>query len=111
MLQGSLFDSTEDVGLRPLSGLRRTSLSRGAWIDVLPGWLTGADTVFTRLADRVPWRAERRQMYDRVVDVPRLTCFYGDDAELPDPVLAEAMTSLSRWYGDELGEPFRTAGL
>lgn len=111
MLQGSLFDSTEGVGLRPLSGVRRTSLSRGAWIDVLPGWLTGADTVFARLVGQVSWRAERRQMYDRVVDVPRLTCFYADHEELPDPIIDEARTRLSDWYAEELGEPFSTAGL
>jgi alkylated DNA repair dioxygenase AlkB len=111
MLQGSLFDSAEEVTLRRLSGVRRTTLSRGAWIDVLPGWLTGADEVFSRLVGLVPWRAERRQMYERVVDVPRLTCFYEEDAELPDQVLTEARDLLSEWYADELGEPFRTAGL
>jgi alkylated DNA repair dioxygenase AlkB len=111
VLQGSLFDSAEEVTLRPLSGVRRTTLSRGAWIDVLPGWLTGADEVFSRLVGLVPWRAERRQMYERVVDVPRLTCFYEEDAELPDQILTEARDLLSEWYADELGEPFRTAGL
>ena len=111
MLQGSLFDSAEEVGLRSLSGVRRTVLSRGAWIDVLPGWLSGADAVFSRLVGAVPWRAERRQMYERVVDVPRLTSFYEEDDDLPDTILTEARDRLSAWYADELGEPFSTAGL
>ncbi|MTD55386.1 alpha-ketoglutarate-dependent dioxygenase AlkB [Amycolatopsis pithecellobii] len=110
-LQGSLFGATENAFLRPLRGIRRTPLSDGAWIDVLPGWLAGADTVFERLRDHVPWHAERRRMYDRMVDVPRLLCFYDEDDELPDPVLAEAREALSRYYAGELGEPFRTAGL
>jgi alkylated DNA repair dioxygenase AlkB len=59
----------------------------------------------------VPWRAERRQMYDRTVNVPRLQCFYGEDAPLPDPVLALARDALSAHYAGELGEAFRTAGL
>src|SRR5262245_65427537 len=107
MLQGSLFDSTEDVGLRSLDGLRRTTLSRGAWIDVLPGWMTGADTVFSRLVATVPWRAARRQMYERLVDVPRLTCFYEEDDPLPDPALQAARGAMTAWYCGDLGEPFR----
>ena len=50
-------------------------------------------------------------MYDRVVAVPRLLCFYGEDAPLPDPVLTAAREALNAHYGPELGEPFRTAGL
>ena len=110
-LQASLLDAFEDPALGSLSGIQRTVLSRGAWIDVLPGWLTGADQVYERLAADVPWREERRQMYDRVVDVPRLLCFYGENEDLPLPILDEARESLSEHYADELGEPFRTAGL
>lgn len=113
-LQGSLLDAVGDTTtpvLRPLSGTVRTPLSQGAWIDLLPGWLTGADLLFEQLAEHVPWRAERRPMYDRVVDVPRLLSFYDEDDELPHPVLADAKSALSRRYRTELGEPFRTAGL
>jgi alkylated DNA repair dioxygenase AlkB len=110
-LQGSLFDEGEELGVGSLVGLRRTSLGSGAWVDVLPSWLTGADTLFARLAERVPWHAERRPMYDRVVDVPRLLCFYREDQPLPDPVLDEAREALSDHYLRELGERFRTAGL
>jgi alkylated DNA repair dioxygenase AlkB len=63
------------------------------------------------LQEKVPWRAERRQMYERVVDVPRLVCFYEEGQELPDPSLEEAKAALDRHYGAELGEPFATAGL
>src|SRR5438874_13803018 len=93
------------------STVRRTSLSRGAWVDLRPGWLTGSGAVFERLVQTVPWRAEKRHMYDRVVAVPRLLCFYGEDAPLPDPVLTAARRALTTHYGPELGEPFRPAGL
>lgn len=110
-LQGSLFDQGDDVRLRPLHGVRRTVLGDGAWIDLLPGWLSGADALFEHLATEVPWKAERRQMYERVVDVPRLLAFYGAGEQLPHPVLDEARQTLSAHYAAELGEPFTTAGL
>ncbi|MFF9774411.1 alpha-ketoglutarate-dependent dioxygenase AlkB [Streptomyces sp. NPDC013978] len=110
-LQGSLFDQSDDVRLGPLDGLRRRELGAGAWVDVLPGWLGGADALFSRLAEDVPWKAERRQMYEQVVDVPRLLAYYGPENLLPHPVLDEARDALSAHYGAELGEPFATAGL
>jgi alkylated DNA repair dioxygenase AlkB len=110
--QGSLLDAGDEIGVRPLgSSVRRTPLSHGAWIDVRPSWLSGADALFERLLQVVPWRAERRKMYDRVVDVPRLVCFYDEGADLPDPVLAECRPALDRHYAADLGEPFRTVGL
>ena len=111
VVQGTLLGDLEDVGLGSLASTRRTELGRGAWVDVRPGWLTGAGTLFERLAREVPWRGERRQMYDRVVDVPRLLCFYDEPDPLPDPILDSARAALSSYYAEELGEPFRTAGL
>jgi alkylated DNA repair dioxygenase AlkB len=110
--QGSLLDFCDEVGPGPLgSSVRRTPLDRGAWIDVRPGWIAGADVLFDRLMESVPWRAERRRMYDRTVDVPRLLSFYAEDEPLPDPVLDQARRALDAHYAAELGEPFRTAGL
>lgn len=110
-LQGSLFDQTDELRLGPLDGILRTDLGSGAWIDVLPGWLSGSAALFEHLASEVPWRAERRHMYDHVVDVPRLLAYYREGEPLPHPVLAEARDALSAHYADELGEPFTTAGL
>jgi len=111
-LQGSLLDTVDHVGLRALgAATRRTTLTRGAWVDIRPGWLTGADELFSRLARDVPWRGERRQMYDREVEVPRLLSFYDENDPLPDPVLNDARSALTAHYALELGEPFRTAGL
>ncbi|MCW2866377.1 MAG: repair protein [Marmoricola sp.] len=108
--QGSLFDGAV-TGVGPLAGrVRRTELSHGAWVDLLPGWFEGADEVFASLVDLVPWRAERRPMYDGVVDVPRLLHTYGIGEQLPLPELTEAREALSAYYAPELGEPFVTAG-
>ena len=114
--QASLFDElTATEQTAPLLGelggtVRRTVLTDGAWVDVRPGWVTRADDLFVRLVKEVPWYAERRQMYDRVVDVPRLLKFYGENDALPDPALVEARERLSAHYAAELGEPFTTAG-
>ncbi|MCW2886610.1 MAG: alpha-ketoglutarate-dependent dioxygenase AlkB [Streptosporangiaceae bacterium] len=110
--QGSLLDFCDEAGPGPLgSSVRRTLLDHGAWIDVRPGWIAGADVLFDRLMASVPWRAERRKMYERTVDVPRLLSFYAEDEPLPDPVLDQARQALDAHYQAELGEPFRTAGL
>jgi alkylated DNA repair dioxygenase AlkB len=109
-------ESLLDVAGEPTFGalgasVRRIALSRGAWVDLRPGWLEGSAATFGALVEGVPWRAEKRHMYDRVVDVPRLLCFYGADEPLPDPALTAARQALNAHYGAELGEPFRTAGL
>lgn len=107
-----MLDWCEETGVGPLgSSVRRAPLGQGAWIDVRPHWVSGADALFERLTRVVPWHAERRHMYDRVVDVPRLLKFYDEDEELPDRVLDEARDALNAHYGEELGERFRTAGM
>jgi len=109
-LQESLLDLGAEAVPGPLRP-ERAQLSHGAWVDVQRGWLTGSAPLFTRLAQAVPWRAERRRMYDRTVDVPRLLCFYGENVPLPDPALDACRATLNGYYAAELGEPFVTAGL
>ncbi len=109
--QGSLLDTEDVATVGPLHGMQRRELSDGAWVDVLPGWMHGADALFLKLQTAVRWRAEKREMYDSVVEVPRLLCSYRAGDELPDPSLVAARDALSTHYADELGEPFVTAGL
>jgi alkylated DNA repair dioxygenase AlkB len=108
-VQGSLFDHAE-----------RRQLGGGAWLDVRAGWLTGGQEhggwagadLFDELEQAVPWRAERRQMYDRVLDVPRLVSFHDLSSEqAPHPAIARLRVRLNDIYARELGEPFTTAGL
>jgi alkylated DNA repair dioxygenase AlkB len=111
-IQGSLLDLNDEMTLHDLATeLRRTELTNGAWVDVRPAWLSSAETLFEALHREVPWRAERRQMYDNVVDVPRLTKFYDVDEPLPHPMLVTVREALSDHYEPELGERFVTAGL
>lgn len=111
-MQWSLFDqATEDAELLPLDVTTRRHLSDGAWVDVRPGWISGSSALFDRLHAGAAWRAERRRMYDRVVDVPRLVATYHSAETFPDPLLAAAREALGRHYRDELPEGFATAGL
>ncbi len=108
--QPSMFDMADELELTSLDGrVQRTELTDGAWVDHLPGWLMGSEQLLETLLADVPWRAERRQMYDREVDVPRLLCWYSDT--LPHPILTCARAALNAHYEPELGEPFVTAGL
>jgi alkylated DNA repair dioxygenase AlkB len=110
--QGSLFDLGETIEPRAgESGVARTDLGQGAWIDVGRDWLAGADPLFDRLFYAVEWRAERRPMYDRVVDVPRLMHFYDAGESLPNPALDQVREALTDQYRHEVGGPFCTAGL
>lgn len=104
-LQSSLFDHAD-----------RRDLGSGAWLEVRSGWLyqgdSHGDSLFGELRDAIPWRAERRQMYDRVVNVPRLVSFHNfADATPPHPCLTQLRRRLNDTYAGELGEPFVTAGL
>ena len=108
--QSTLFDAVAEApSVSPLAPERRV-LGHGAWLDVQRNWLTAPDEVFATLVADVPWRAERREMYERVVDVPRLLHTYAVGEALPHPVLTEAREALSAHYRPELGEPFVTAG-
>jgi len=68
---------------------------------------TRAGRWFDAIRAAVEWHSERRPMYDRVVDVPRLTAGFAlDDAALP-PALDEA----ARVVRDAMGVDFTHVGL
>jgi alkylated DNA repair dioxygenase AlkB len=106
-----LDDAAPPAFVQPLAACTRTELGSHAWVEHLPAWVTGSETLLERLLADVSWRAERRPMYGRVVAVPRLLAWYGPDDPLPDPLLAAAREQLSDRYLPELGEPLVTAGL
>jgi alkylated DNA repair dioxygenase AlkB len=83
------------------SELERTSLAEGAWFDYAPGWLSGHEAVFETLVSSVQWRQERREMYERMLDVPRLIAVLPEDGP-GHPVLERIRRTVSRHYGEEL---------
>jgi alkylated DNA repair dioxygenase AlkB len=80
--------------------LERTLLPPDAWYDYAPGWARGHARLFETLRTSVHFRSERREMYERMVDVPRLYAVLPEDGALP-PVLDEMQRALSKRYGQE----------
>ena len=65
-------------------------------------------TWFAALRDDARWNQQRRPMYDRVVDVPRLTCGYPLDGSEPlPPALAEIDAAVRA----RIDAPFTHVGL
>lgn len=100
-LQGSLW-SVGEIGIDPRASIERIGLDQTSWIDHAPGWLTGSDDVFETLVEVLAWRQRRDvPMYDRLVDEPRLTCWWRDEhgSSEPLPALGILRRELSQRYG------------
>ena len=78
-------------------GIERTVLGPGSWVDVRRSWLLGDDMVFDHLEATTRWNAGRREMYQRVVEVPRLTASLPQDGP-GHPVLRQAVRRLTAHY-------------
>lgn len=99
-LQGTLLGSLEPAVDPGFAGLERVVLDDTAWVDVVRGWVRGADNLFAELVEQVAWSARRVRLYDTVVDEPRLTAVLRDDR----PVVVEDMRRLlGARYGIEFG--------
>jgi alkylated DNA repair dioxygenase AlkB len=102
--QGSLFE--------PPAGVLADD-ERGT-ITYTPGFVPAsvAEAWFQQLRESIEWKEERRRMYDRDVDVPRLTAHFrlvtaeGENAAVPAPIRAAAREVLTR-----TGVPFTSVGL
>lgn len=86
----------------PDNDLPRVDLTDGAWFSYRRGWLNGDFSLFEQLRDTTTWHETERPMFDRVVDVPRLTAVLPRDGAIPAVV-----SSISEWLEDRYGEPFR----
>jgi alkylated DNA repair dioxygenase AlkB len=92
--QPSLLDLGASVGFdAAFDGARRRFLGQGAWIDLVPGWVHGADALFEQVLDAAPWTARTRTMWEKVVDEPRLTTGGWDTPIPPLPAMADALSS------------------
>ena len=81
------------------SGLRRTGLAGGAWVELAPGWVTGQDALFDALEASTSWRTDRRWMYERMVDTPRLIASLPGDGP-GHPLLDRMSAALAARYGE-----------
>src|SRR5580765_686343 len=101
MSQLTLFDSSPTV---------LTDDERGR-VSYTPAFVDAATAHcwFDELRRGVDWRAERRMMYDREVDVPRLSGHFRLDPA-PDGTPG-AILDAARRVVDSVGSPFNTVGL
>jgi alkylated DNA repair dioxygenase AlkB len=100
VFQPSLLASGEAPGFDAgLDGARRRFLGAGAWLDIVPGWVRGADALFEQVLAEAPWQSRTRTMWDQVVDEPRLSTHHWAAPTPPAPAMADA---LSARYGLDL---------
>ncbi|SEC21827.1 Alkylated DNA repair dioxygenase AlkB [Nocardioides exalbidus] len=76
----------------------RVRLDGHSWVEHVPGWFTGADSLFDELLGGGAWEQRRRWMYGEMVVEPRLTVQYDDLATAP-VLLQQAAQALSSHYG------------
>jgi alkylated DNA repair dioxygenase AlkB len=93
------------------SGERLLADDERGRITYIPGLVDAATAAawFAELRDGVTWRSERRMMYDREVDVPRLMGHYRLDrpsVSTPSPILQAAARIV-----EKLKVPFNSVGL
>lgn len=101
MSQLALFDSTETVLVDDERG-RITYAPRFVDAATAEAWLA-------ELRQGIEWRSERRMMYDREVDVPRLMSHFRLDP--PPDQTPGAILDASRLVVEATGVPFNSVGL
>jgi len=104
MPQLSLFESTDSILADDERG-RIAYTPRFVGAGVAQAW-------FAELRAVVSWKAERRRMYDREVDVPRLTAHFhlaADESE--DSAVPSAIVQAAQHVIAKTGVPFNSVGL
>lgn len=72
-MQPTLLGARDDPAVdRDFTTADRRELGDDAWVDVVPGWVTGADVLFDRVLAAGEWASHEMLMYDEVVVQPRL---------------------------------------
>ena len=98
-VQPSLFAAADVTVDETFSTAVRHALDATSWVDVVPGWLAGDETLLARLVDAVPFAKHQRWMYNQLFDEPRLTAEYPVIAEAPVPFVRVIAAALSSRYG------------
>ena len=92
--QPSLLADGPTGSVTDVTAARRVDLGRGAWVDHVPGWLPGADALFSALLHGVAWQQRDVAMYGRIVTEPRLTAWWAGEDGAPGSRLARAPARL-----------------
>jgi alkylated DNA repair dioxygenase AlkB len=95
--QLGLFTSAQPGFDASFAAVKRVELAQGAWVEHVPGWVSGEGALFDHLAESTSWRQERMYMYEREVDVPRLIALLPDDGP-GHPLLVAMREALDQRY-------------
>lgn len=99
-VQSRLFGDAGEIAIdTAFSRVLRTALDATSWVELVPGWLSGSEKLFSQLGRSVPWQQHHRKVFDQWFLEPRLTAEYRDLGDMPDPQLREAAAVLSARYG------------
>ncbi|HKP55931.1 MAG TPA: alpha-ketoglutarate-dependent dioxygenase AlkB [Polyangiales bacterium] len=79
------------------SGLARTELGSGAWVDYQPGWVSGHAALFDALQTGTNWRIGEEQIYERTLPTPRMIAVLPEDGP-GHPLLEQLRAALSMRY-------------
>jgi alkylated DNA repair dioxygenase AlkB len=107
--QGSLFGTLTPEYDPTFAEAQRLDLDHTTWVELVPGWLSGADEVFDELTTTLQFRQRTGvRMYDAIVDEPRLSAWWRAEDERPEPmpILHDIRLLLAERYA----EPFDSIG-
>jgi alkylated DNA repair dioxygenase AlkB len=108
--QGSLFGTLVPAEFdAAFAEASRLTLDDTTWVELVPGWLRGADQVFDELTATLPFQQRTGvRMYDRIVAEPRLSAWWRLEHGEPEPLplLRDMRLVLAEHYG----EPFDSIG-
>jgi alkylated DNA repair dioxygenase AlkB len=96
-MQMALFGRDEIQVNATFAGLKHTVLDSTAWVDYVPAWVRGHGRLMDELVRTTRWHSEKRPMYERIVEVPRLLATFPDDGP-GHPVLEDMRTLLVERY-------------
>ncbi len=93
---------------RDFRNLIRIPLDEGAWLDHLPGWITGADALFEEVLRTRTWGQRTRHMHQGKVLEPRLTSPWS--LASGEPLLPALVEEMRRCLGERYRVVFDSAG-
>ena len=81
-----------------LSAMARRWLDETAWVDYHPSWIGGQQALMDHLVASTRWQQPQREMYDKIVEVPRLVAGLPQDGP-GHPLLEQMRAALASHYG------------
>lgn len=96
--QSGLFEGFPTVVDHSFQGTIRVQLDETSWIEHVPNWISGSESLFKELLRSAPWQQRSRWMYTHDVIDPRLTAQYSRVSRAPVSIMHEISAALSRRY-------------